>query len=154
MRPPTSPSPTRHCFEPTPTQRIRRLILSRWALLAPWWARWLANAAVTAVLSTAFAALFFPGFSSTAAWQWHAAAMIGAGLAVSAALAYAQQPLRDSYTTLLSGLTHSQQEAAITAVRRGQIPADPVVHAAAIRAGAVSVASCAAAPSSKRRRNG
>jgi hypothetical protein len=117
------------------------LILSRWALLAPWWARRLANAVFTAVLSTAFAALFFPGFASAAAWPWKAAAMIGAGLAVSATLAYAQQPLRDSYTTPLTGLTRPQQESAITAVRRGQIPADPAVLAAAIRVGAVSVAS-------------
>ena len=64
------------------------MTLSRWMLVAPRWARWLVNASVTAVMSTAFAALFFPQFPTTTAWLWKA----GAGLAVAATLAYAQPP--------------------------------------------------------------
>lgn len=114
---------------------------SRWMLLAPWWARWLCNAAATAMLSTLFAALFFPEFPTTTAWPWKVTAMIGYGLACSATLLYAQQPLHDCYATRLRGLTPQQQKSAIAAVRRGDIPADPTVLSAAVRVGALSVTS-------------
>lgn len=114
---------------------------SRWMILAPWWARWLGNAAATAVLSALVAALFFPEFPSSTALPWKVVAMIVYGLACSATLLYAQQPLRQRYATGLHGLTPQQQDSAIAAVRHGDVPADPTVLKAAVRVGALSVAS-------------
>jgi hypothetical protein len=113
---------------------------SRWTLLAPWWARWLVGGVVTAATLAAVATMMWPTFLPSSDWVAKAAAIGISGLAVAAAVLYAQQPWRDAYIATLRGLDRGQQGLALGALRRGEIPADPAVLAGAIRAGALSMA--------------
>jgi hypothetical protein len=113
---------------------------SRWTLLTPWWVRWLAGGAATAATLAAVTMMMWPSFLPSSDWAAKAAAIGISGLAVTAALLYAQQPWRQAYIATLRGLDRSQQGRALQALRRGEMPTDPAVLAGAIRAGALSTA--------------
>lgn len=55
-------------------------MVSRFTLLAPWWARWLVNAAASTATLAVVAAAMFPRFPTPAAWQWNAVAVVAAGV--------------------------------------------------------------------------
>lgn len=109
-------------------------MVSRFTLLAPWWARWLANAAASSATLAVVAAAVFPRFPTAAAWPWNAVAVVAAGFATTIGIVATQQPMRRAYTAALAGLDRPQQNLALAALRRNDIPPDPAVLAAAIRA--------------------
>ncbi len=97
-------------------------MVSRFTLLAPWWARWLANAAASSATLAVVAAAMFPRFPTAAAWPWNAVAVVAAGVTFAAGQIITQQPMRRTYAAALAGLDRPQQNLALAALRRNDIP--------------------------------
>ena len=112
-----------------------------WARLvvAPWWVRWLVSASVFAVLLVAIFAWVISGFVSTG-WPWALVSVVVFSLIVTALTTLAQRPISDSYAPAIAGLNLSQRKQVVRALRRGEVPVDPQVLAAAIRVGTLSLA--------------
>lgn len=109
-------------------------------IVAPWWARWLMSASVLAVALTAVVALLFPNIFAATGWLWGLAAVVVFSLAFAAAAAAIQNPVRQSYAAALNGTTSPQRAQIRKALRSGEVPGDPLVLAAAIRVGTLSLA--------------
>jgi 4-amino-4-deoxy-L-arabinose transferase-like glycosyltransferase len=112
-----------------------------WARLvvAPWWVLWLVNAALFAAALIAICALGLPGFTD-AGWIWPLVSVVGFSLIATALTTIAQRPVQQSYAPAIAGLSLPQRSQAAKALRRGEIPSDPRVLAAAIRVGNLSLA--------------
>jgi hypothetical protein len=112
-----------------------------WARLvvAPWWVRWLVNAATFTVALVAICVLGFPGFAS-AGWTWPLLSVLAFSVVATALIARARRPIQQSYARTVDGLNLSQRSQAVQALRRGEVPSDPAVLAAAIRIGNLSMA--------------
>src|ERR1700742_1475989 len=112
-----------------------------WARLvvAPWWVRWLVNAATFTVTLVAICVLGFPGFAS-AGWTWPLLSVLAFSVVATALIARARRPIQQSYARTVDGLNLSQRSQAVKALRRGEVPPDPAVLAAAIRIGNLSMA--------------
>lgn len=113
-----------------------------WArmIVAPWWARWLAGAAIAAVALTAISAVAFPTFFARLGSLPGALALLGFSLAAAAPVTLVQTPVLRSYAPALTGLNLQERTQVLAALRTGQIPPDPRVLAAAVRAGNISLA--------------
>jgi hypothetical protein len=112
-----------------------------WARLvvAPWWVLWLVNAATFTVTLLAICVLGFPGFAASG-WTWPLLAVLGFSVVVTALLTLARRPIQQSYAPTVTGLNLTQRSQAVKALRRGEVPSDPAVLAAAIRIGNLSAA--------------
>lgn len=110
-----------------------------WArmVVAPWWLRWLVDAAVAAVALTAIVAAILPTFVATTG-LWGLVALLGFSLAAAAPIVLVQTSVQRSYAAALAGLTLEQRTQTVKALRGGQVPSDPRVLAAAIRVGTIS----------------
>lgn len=113
---------------------------SRFTLLAPWWAIWLANAAAMTATLTVLAFVTLPKMLTAAAWPFNVVALVLAGLVLGVFAPIAQQPMRHAYANSLTGLSPTQRRQAVTALRRNDIPSDPAVLTAAVRVGALHMA--------------
>ncbi|BBZ15166.1 hypothetical protein MBRA_53610 (plasmid) [Mycobacterium branderi] len=109
-------------------------------VVAPWWARWLVNGLVSAVMLTAIVAALFPGFVGRTGWLWALVSLAGLSLAVAGPMVYLEKPVRHQYAAALTGLNLEQRSQVSRALRRGEVPSDPRVLASAIRVGTVSLA--------------
>jgi hypothetical protein len=107
-----------------------------WARLvvAPWWVLWLVNATTFTVTVFAICVLGFPGFVASG-WTWPVLAVLGFSVVMTALMTLARRPMQQSYARTVDGLTLPQRSEAIKALRRGEVPSDPAVLAAAIRIG-------------------
>jgi hypothetical protein len=112
-----------------------------WARLvvAPQWVLWLVNAAVFAVALIAICVLGIPGFAATG-WVWPLVSVVGFSLIATAIKTIAQRPIQQSYAPAVAGLSLPQRSQAGKALRRGEVPSDPQVLAAALRVGNLSMA--------------
>jgi hypothetical protein len=112
-----------------------------WARLvvAPWWVLWLVSAAVFAAWLCAICALGLPGFGA-GGWMWPLVSIVGFSLIATALLTVAQRPMQQSYAPAIAGLSLPQRSQVAKALRRGEVPADPGVLAAAIRVGSLLLA--------------
>jgi hypothetical protein len=112
-----------------------------WARLvvAPWWVLWLVNAAIFTVTLVAICALGFPGFADSG-WTWPVLSVLGFSLVATALITLARWPTQQSYARTVDGLNPPQRAQAANALRRGEVPSDPAVLAAAIRIGNLSAA--------------
>lgn len=113
-----------------------------WArmVVAPWWARWLLSALEAALVITWAVVLLFPKFLAVTGWLWGVVALAGFSLAAAAAGVCIQHPIRQNYAATVTGLNLLQRSQIVNALRRGHIPSDPRVLAAAIRVGALNLA--------------
>jgi hypothetical protein len=113
-----------------------------WArmIVAPWWVRWLVNAATLAAWLILVCALFIPNFFGALGWAWSGFSVLGFSLLATLLLTVANRPMVQLYKAAVAGLDTTQRAAAVKSLRRGKIPADPEVLTAAIRLGAVSSA--------------
>jgi len=111
---------------------------SAWAIRAPWWARWLAYAAMMAAGLVLIGPALFPGYVNAADWPWKLLAVAGFSLMFAAAIQVIQHPAYRTYARALTGLSFPRCRQATKAVRRGTVPPDPAVLAAAVRVGALS----------------
>ncbi|ORA41832.1 hypothetical protein BST19_27550 [Mycobacterium bouchedurhonense] len=109
-------------------------------VVAPWWVRWLVSALLTAVMLTAIGAALFPNFVASTGWLWALVALAGFSLAVAAPVVVIQNPVQRSYAAALTGLNHEQRTHVMKALRRGEVPSDSRVVAAAIRVGTINLA--------------
>ncbi|WAC90236.1 hypothetical protein [Mycobacterium sp. Aquia_213] len=112
-----------------------------WARLvvAPWWVLWLVNAAIFTVTLSVICALGLPGFAASG-WTWPLLSILVFSMIVTALMTRARRPIQQSYALTVTGLDLAQRLQAGKALRRGEIPTDPVVLAAAIRIGNLSMA--------------
>jgi hypothetical protein len=112
-----------------------------WARLvvAPWWALWLVNATTFTVTVFAICVLGFPGFAASG-WTWPVLSVLGFSLVITALMILARRPMQQSYARTVDGLNLPQRSQAIKALRRGEVPSDPAVLAAAIRLGNLTMA--------------
>jgi hypothetical protein len=113
------------------------MIAGRFTVLAPFWALWLANAAITVAVFAVIAVAVFPKFPTAAAWPWNVVAVVAAGLIFGLLTTMDQRPMRRGYDAALVGLDRRQRTLAIKAVRGNDIPSDPAVLAAAVRVAAL-----------------
>ncbi|MDV3305616.1 hypothetical protein K7Z75_18310 [Mycobacterium avium subsp. hominissuis] len=109
-------------------------------VVAPWWVHWLVSALATAVMLAAIAAAMFPNLVAVIGWLWALVALAGFSLALAAPLVVIQNPMRRSCAAQLAGLNDGQRTHAMKALRRGEVPSDPRVLAAAIRVGTINLA--------------
>lgn len=112
-----------------------------WARLvvAPWWVLWLVNASTVAVVFIGICVLGIPGFTATG-WVWPLVSVVGFSVLVAAMVTIAQRPVQQSYAPAVAGLSLPQRSQAARALRRGEVPSDPQVLAAAVRVGTLSMA--------------
>ncbi|WAJ46681.1 hypothetical protein OK015_09595 [Mycobacterium sp. Aquia_216] len=112
-----------------------------WARLvvAPWWVLWLVNATTFTVTVFAICVLGFPGFAASG-WTWPVLSVLGFSFVITALMTIARRPMQQSYARTVDGLTLPQRSQAINALRRGKVPSDPPVLAAAIRIGNLTMA--------------
>ena len=113
-----------------------------WMVVAPWWARWLVSALVTAVTFTAVVVLLLPGFVARTGWLWTLLGLAGFSLAIAGPVVLLQNPVQKSYAAAVAGLNLEQRCQVSRALRRGEVPADPRVLASAIRVGTLNLAYC------------
>lgn len=113
-----------------------------WArmVVAPWWARWLVNALVTAVALGVIATFGLPSVVATIGWLWALVAVVGFSLVFTGAAVFIQNPVAQTYAAALAGLNLRQRTEAVKALRRGVVPSDARVLAAAIRVGTLNLA--------------
>jgi hypothetical protein len=113
-----------------------------WArmIVAPWWVRWLVDAAVVTLALLAITAATWPTFFAVHGWLLGVAVLLGFGLAAAVPVVRVQSSVQHAYADALTGLNLEQRTQIVKALRRGEVPADPRVLAAAVRAGAVSLA--------------
>lgn len=107
---------------------------------APWWVRWLVNAAVIAATLTFVTVLLYPNVFTITGPRWGLLGIAGFGLIIAAAALFAQHPLHQRLAEAMSGLNREQRDQAYKALRHSEIPGDPRVLAAAITVGAIVVA--------------
>ncbi len=74
-----------------------------------------------------------PNFLAATGWLWGLIAVVVFSLAFAAPMLVIQNPVRQSYAAALTGLTLQQRTQVMKVLRRGEVPADPHVLAAAIR---------------------
>jgi hypothetical protein len=112
-----------------------------WARLvvAPWWVLWLVNAATFTVTLGAICVL---GFSRVGAsgWTWPLLSIAVFSVVATALITLSRRPIQQSYARTVAGLDLPQRAQAVGALRRGEVPSDPAVLAAAIRIGDLSMA--------------
>lgn len=109
-------------------------------VVAPSWVRWVVNALWTAVIVTAIAVAVFPNFVAKTGWSWALAALVAFSLAVAAPAVVMQNPMHRLYAAELTGLNRKQRSGVMKALRRGEIPSDSRVLAAAIGVGSTNLA--------------
>jgi hypothetical protein len=112
-----------------------------WARLvvAPWWVAWLVTAARFAVAVVALCLLGIRDFYARTGGIWGLLALVGFSLVVTAVTTRAQRAMWRSFAPTVTGLTRPERSQAVRALRRGEVPADPRVLAAAIRIGDLSM---------------
>ncbi|MBU9766577.1 hypothetical protein FR943_22390 [Mycobacterium sp. TNTM28] len=112
-----------------------------WYDTAPWWVRWLITSAF-AILGLLFFcwAVLEPGHHWWTLWPtWMVGAALSIfGLLIAAPMTLLAQPVVNSFSATLAGLTSAQRTAVARALRREPVPTDPAVLAAAVRAGDLS----------------
>ncbi len=120
-----------------------------WAryVVAPWWLRWLVSASWLALWLVPAVVLFLPEFLSNIGWPSGLLSLAAFSLFVSALTTFMQDPVQRSYAAALTGLTAKQRIRAVKALRRGEVPDDPQVLAAALRVGTLTMAYRRRAPS-------
>jgi hypothetical protein len=112
------------------------MIRNRFWLL-PLWVQGLVRAAIFAIAVGGVLFVLYPTFIYRMGWLLTALAVIAlCGNATGAAL-YIQRPVRQRALRTLVGLDQPRSLAALESLRTGEVPADPDVLAAAIRAGAL-----------------
>jgi hypothetical protein len=112
------------------------MIRNRFWLL-PLWVQGLVRAAIFAIAVGGVVSVLYPMFVYRMGWPLTALSVIAlCGTAIGAAL-YIQRPVRQRAYQALGGLDRPGSLAALEALRTGEVPADPDVLAAAIRAGAL-----------------
>lgn len=123
-----------------------------WARLvvAPWWVLWLVNAATFTVTLSVICGLGFPGFAASG-WTWPLLSVLVFSVIVTALLTRARLPIQQGYARTVTGLNLAQRSQAVKALRRGEIPSDPAVVAAAVRIGNLSMAYQRRVPARQRR---
>lgn len=123
-----------------------------WARLvvAPLWVLWLVNAAVFTLALSVICGLGLRGFAA-AGWTWPLLSVLVFSVIVTALMTWAQRPIRQSYARTVTGLDLAQRSQAVKALRRGAVPSDPDVLAAAIRIGDLSMAYRRRVPAWQRR---
>jgi hypothetical protein len=107
---------------------------------APWWVRWLVTALLVALLLAPILAVFVPDVAHSARWAWGLLFLGIYSLVLAAVAAALQRPVQRTYLAAFDGLSRPQRSEAVRALRRGEVPADPAVVAAAIRVGTLSMA--------------
>ncbi|MEE3062617.1 MAG: hypothetical protein VYA67_01450 [Actinomycetota bacterium] len=112
-----------------------------WARLvvAPWWVLWLVNAATFTITLSVICGLGLPGFAASG-WAWPLLSVLLFSVIVTALLTRARRPIQQSYARTVTGLDLAQRSQAVKALRRGEVPTDPAVLAAAVRIGELSMA--------------
>ncbi|OBA59459.1 hypothetical protein A5647_17590 [Mycobacterium sp. 1100029.7] len=112
-----------------------------WARLvvAPWWVLWLVNAATFTVTMSVICVLGLPGFAASG-WTWPLLSVLFFSVIVTGLATRARRPIQQSYARTVTGLELAQRSEAAKALRRGEVPSDPAVLAAAIRLGELSMA--------------
>ncbi|ACA57597.1 integral membrane protein (plasmid) [Mycobacterium liflandii 128FXT] len=118
------------------------LISGLWARLvvAPWWVRVLANGLALAGIAVVFTIGFVAHFVSQTNWAWATAAAGATGVGYGALITSVRGPIHLRFAATVAGLTVQQRGQALTALRRGDVPSDPRVVAAASRLGALVLA--------------
>lgn len=108
-----------------------------WARLvvAPWWVLWLVVAARSAVALVTICLLGVRDFPARTGGIWGLVALVGFTLVVTAVASIARRPVQQSFQPAVAGMTLPERSQAAMALRRGEIPADPRILAAAIRVG-------------------
>ncbi|ORV47963.1 hypothetical protein AWC05_05140 [Mycobacterium florentinum] len=107
--------------------------------MAPWWVLWLVNAATFTVTLSVICGLGLPGFAASG-WTWPLLSVLVFSVIVTALMTRARRPIQQSYARTVTGLDLAQRSQAVKALRRGEVPSDPAVLAAAIRLGDLSMA--------------
>jgi hypothetical protein len=112
-----------------------------WArmIVAPWWVRWLVNAATFAAWLILVCALLIPSFFGGLGWAFGVLSVLGFSLLATLLLTVTNRPVAHRYKAAVAGVDATQRAEAVKALRRGEIPADPKVLAAAIRVGTLSL---------------
>ncbi len=112
-----------------------------WARLvvAPWWVLWLVNAATFTVTLVAICVLGFSGFAASG-WTWPLLSVLGFSVVATLLITLSRRPIQQSYAQTVAGLSLPQRSQAVRAPRRGEVPSDPAVLAAAVRIGNLSMA--------------
>ncbi|OHV06681.1 hypothetical protein [Mycobacterium talmoniae] len=103
----------------------------------PWWLRWLVRSLVTVIGVSAYYALLFPLTPRAMGWGGATVWLAGVSLAFGAAVTALYAPTSRGYRAALAGLSGPQRRQAVRSLRRGGIPDDPAVVAAALRLGAL-----------------
>jgi hypothetical protein len=113
-----------------------------WArfVVAPWWVLWLVSAGLTAAVLAAVAGLLFPHLFVITGRLWGLLGVAGFSAIVAALGVFAQHPVRQAYAAAVTGLNLEQRTQISKALRRGEVPSDPRVLAAAIRVGTLNLA--------------
>ncbi len=118
-----------------------------WARLvvAPWWVRWFASASRLALGFIPLALLLVPDL------VFHLVpglmAVLGFTFFFAAPITLVQRPTQRGFAAAVAGLSGRQRTQVARALRRGEIPSDPDVLAAAIRVGTLTMAYRRRAPS-------
>lgn len=113
-----------------------------WArlIVAPWWVRWLVAALWVTAGYIGLAALLLPSFFEALGWMWGPIWVAGFSLIATGLLTLAQRPVQRRVAAKVAGLSRPQRSQVVKALRRGEIPSEPQVLAAAIRVGVLSLA--------------
>jgi|SRR5690625_86515 len=107
-------------------------------LLAPWWVRWALATALIAVLIGGFYLIAAPRTAAAFGPLWGPLALGAFSMAFGAALLALRQPERRQTLAIIDGLDPGQRRRAVAVLRRGPVPEDPAVVAAALRLGAMA----------------
>lgn len=105
----------------------------------------LANGLALAGIAVVFTIGFVAHFVSQTNWAWATAAAGATGVGYGALITSVRGPIHLRFAATVAGLTVQQRGQALTALRRGDVPSDPRVVAAASRLGALAPAMAAAA---------
>jgi hypothetical protein len=108
--------------------------------LLPLWVQGLVRGAIFAVVIGTVIRVLYPMFVYRMGWPLTALSVVTLCAAATGATLYIQRPVRQRSVQALGGLDRSQSLAALEALRTGEVPADPGVLAAAIRAGTLAQA--------------
>jgi hypothetical protein len=103
--------------------------------LLPLWVQGLVRGAICAVAIGAMIRMLYPMFVYRMGWPLTALSVIALCAAATGATLYLRRAVRQRSVEALGGLDRRRSLAALEALRTGEVPADPDVLAAAIRAG-------------------
>jgi hypothetical protein len=109
-------------------------------VVAPWWLRWFTSTLWSAVWIIPFGIWLLPNFIANIGWTYGITSLVGFSVLASGLITLVQRPTQRSFAAAVAGTTTAQRSQIVRALRRGDVPSDPNVLAAAVRVGTLTAA--------------